>query len=60
MHFYFTIYLSKPSCPIRLQYLLISWQFPGSPLLFLCMLGDDQTMKVLKNGILGLADIGAK
>ena len=57
MHLCFTIYHSKPSSPIRLQYLLISWKFPGSLLLFLCMLGDAQMMKVLKNGILGLADI---
>ena len=58
MHFYFTIYHSQPSCPIRLKYLLIIWKFPGSLLLFLCMLGDAQMMKVLKSGILGLADIG--
>ena len=58
MHFYFTIYHSQPSCPIRLKYLLIIWKCPGSLLLFLCMLGDAQMMKVLKSGILGLADIG--
>ena len=57
MHLYFTIYQSKPYCPIRLQYLLISWKFPGSLLLYLCML---EMMKMLKNGIMGLADIGIK
>ena len=58
MHFYFTVYHSKPFCPIRLQYLLTSWKFPGSLLLLLCVLGDSEIIKVLKSGILGLADIG--
>ena len=58
MHFHFTIYHTKLSCPIRFQYLLISWKFPGSLLLLLCMLGGTQIIRVLKSGILGLADIG--